>query len=236
MESMNLPNVDLTSMNLPKVPDLGSVNLPKVDLQSIELPKVDFSSVEMPEMPELPKIDLKAISMPDIDVPSFNPAGLPSSIDIPTGGGDVTTLPTAAVLAGVGLVAVVLVLSAAAAGGGGEVSSSAAAAAAGRAPKRAGQQNSLAIPYDAAARLAYDDWCAKNDESFDEAGYAQFRKVYNTKAVADATAKKIARDLAMFKNEAPKEPPTRKIAPPKMTTTPKDKTKDGSTPFFAEPV
>jgi len=233
MESMNLPKVDLTSMELPKVPDLGSLNLPKVDLQSIELPKVDFSSVEMPEMPniELPKIDLKAISMPDIDVPSFNLPGLPSSIDIPTGGGDLTTLPTATVLAGVGLVAVVLVLSAASAAGGGEESSSAA----GRASKRAGQQqNSLAIPYDAAARLAYDEWCAKNDESFDEAGYTQFRKVYNTKAVADATAKKIARDLAMFKNEAPKEPPPRKIAPPK--TTPKGKTKDSSTPFFAEPV
>lgn len=56
-------------------------------------------------------------------------------------------------------------------------------------------------------RLAYDDWCKANDEVFNEGGYEYFRETFSAHAVADATAKRLGRDLAMFKNKAPTPPP-----------------------------
>lgn len=47
----------------------------------------------------------------------------------------------------------------------------------------------LSIPYDAAARLAFAEWKGTN-----EATYAKFQPLYEAKAVAEATAKKVARD------------------------------------------
>jgi hypothetical protein len=51
------------------------------------------------------------------------------------------------------------------------------------------------IPYDAAARLAYDEWLTKYEKgSFDEARYAVFKANYEAIAVANVVAKRIARE------------------------------------------
>ena len=53
----------------------------------------------------------------------------------------------------------------------------------------------VAIPYDAAARLAYDDWRGKFDKGdFDEARYQVFKNNYEAITVANVVAKKKARD------------------------------------------
>ena len=53
----------------------------------------------------------------------------------------------------------------------------------------------LAIPYDAAARLAYDDWRGKFDKGdFDEERYQVFKNNYEAITVANVVAKKKARD------------------------------------------
>lgn len=53
----------------------------------------------------------------------------------------------------------------------------------------------LSIPYDAAARLAYDEWRAKyNKGEFDPARYQAFKANYETITVANVVAKKNARD------------------------------------------
>lgn len=76
----------------------------------------------------------------------------------------------------------------------------------------------VSIPYNAAARLAYDNWCQANEETYKEEAFAAFESLYVQKSVADATAKKLERDLASFVNEAPKTPPPRKITPRKAKT------------------
>lgn len=53
----------------------------------------------------------------------------------------------------------------------------------------------LKIPYDAAARLAYDEWRAKyNKGDFDETRYEVFKNNYEAITVANVVAKKKARD------------------------------------------
>lgn len=53
----------------------------------------------------------------------------------------------------------------------------------------------LSIPYDAAARLAYDEWRSKyNKGEFDPARYQAFKANYETITVANVVAKKNARD------------------------------------------
>lgn len=54
----------------------------------------------------------------------------------------------------------------------------------------------VTIPYDAAARLAYDIWRDENEKGdFDEAAFDAFSKIYKTQAVATAVLKKASRDL-----------------------------------------
>jgi hypothetical protein len=60
----------------------------------------------------------------------------------------------------------------------------------------------VSIPYDAAARMAYEAWCQEKGETFMADGYALFQELYTAKAVAEATVKKRARDFAMFTNKA----------------------------------
>ena len=196
---------------MPRV-DLG------VDLKSVDLTPKLYNLPELPKNLELPMIDLKdAIRLPDTNLPAVN---LPSLDSLPSA--DPTTL---SVLVGIGVLAVGAI--AVALSGGGEQGRSSGTTTG--PSKQKTTKYSLAIPYDAASRLAYDAWCAENNEKFDEAGYELFREVYNAKAVADATAKKKARDLATFKNEARKAPAPRKVSPPKQATTPKRK----DLPFFA---
>lgn len=59
----------------------------------------------------------------------------------------------------------------------------------------------ISIPYDAAAKLAYDEWRSVNDKGeYDEAIFSTFKDLYNSKVVAEVTLKKCARDLAGLKN------------------------------------
>lgn len=54
----------------------------------------------------------------------------------------------------------------------------------------------LSIPYDAAARLAYDEWRVTHErEAYDEAEYQKFKVLYEEKTVADVIAKKKTREL-----------------------------------------
>lgn len=53
----------------------------------------------------------------------------------------------------------------------------------------------VSIPYDAAARIAYDNWRATNNKgAFDEAKFQKFRTNYEAICSANMTAKKKARD------------------------------------------
>ena len=53
----------------------------------------------------------------------------------------------------------------------------------------------VSIPYDAAARLAYDEWRAQyNKGSFDEKRFVNFKNNYETITVANVVAKKLARE------------------------------------------
>lgn len=53
----------------------------------------------------------------------------------------------------------------------------------------------ISVPYDAAARLAYDEWRAKYDKGdFDEARYQVFKNNYEAITVANVVAKKKARE------------------------------------------
>lgn len=54
----------------------------------------------------------------------------------------------------------------------------------------------VSIPYDAAARLAFDEYLQSKGIEFDEMLYSSFRPLYEDKAISDVIVKKIARDLA----------------------------------------
>ena len=61
---------------------------------------------------------------------------------------------------------------------------------------------SIRVPYDAAARLAYDEWRQEfNKGDFNPERYINFKKNYEAVTVANVTNKKRARDTGM------KEPP-----------------------------
>lgn len=186
---------------------------------------MDLDSIQLPEMPEMPKItmpELPAIDMPDIP-----------NIDLPSMGVPAQDLELPAVVIGLAVVIAAFIAVGSSGVQGASSPSSSPTKQSKKKPKKAGKADQLAIPYDAASRLAYDAWCKANDETFNEGGYEHFRNVFNAKAVADATAKKLARDLAEFKNEAPKPPPPRKISPPKPTTT--KMTNGEESLFFAQP-
>lgn len=89
----------------------------------------------------------------------------------------------------------------------------------------------LAIPYDAAARLAYDQWLSENEEEeYNDEGYRVFREQYEKMAVAMVTYKKLERDLQLFENKAPTPPPPRRIVSVKK----KSNLKKDSPFFFAD--
>ena len=54
----------------------------------------------------------------------------------------------------------------------------------------------LSIPYDAAARLAYDQWRTFNEMGdFDDDSYKSFKSKYETMTVANVIAKKMEREI-----------------------------------------
>jgi hypothetical protein len=171
-------------------PDLNFyVNLPEINLPDVTLPEVNLpSNIEMPSMPEIPPL-------PSLNLPSLDSNAVLGDLD-----------PTVLL----GLVLVVVVASAGASGSATEASS--------LGKKRAKKKTPLEIPYHAAARLAYDAWLeAHPDESYDEAAYLAFQSIYEAHAVAEATSKKLLRDLHNFSNEPPPEPPVRRVSEPKAT-------------------
>lgn len=186
------------------------------------------------------------VSMPDVDVDlsgvlesadalSDQASDLMSSLDLPP-----------EVLAGVGVVAV-LGIAASAMGGGSESSDDTAAAK--PAPKKAvpkAPKIDVSIPYDAAARMAFEAW-AEGQEKADtsEKAFAAFSTMYEAQAVADVTAKQMKRNMANFDPSKPVPvPPTPVVAvaaaktptPPKAPPAPKAPAKKIDTskaPFFA---
>jgi hypothetical protein len=99
------------------------------------------------------------------------------------------------------------------------------------APKKSKAAAQLEIPYDAAARFAYDTWRRENGNApFNAQGYAVFEELYVSQAIAEATAKKLKRDMEAFDNR-PRPP-----VPPRQVTTPRamEMSDDGKVPFFAE--
>jgi hypothetical protein len=58
-------------------------------------------------------------------------------------------------------------------------------------------QDDLSIPYDAAAKLAYNDYLAGKGEAWgNEADYQQFKSKYEEMCVAQVTYKKLEREMA----------------------------------------
>lgn len=55
-------------------------------------------------------------------------------------------------------------------------------------------ESDISVPYDAAARLAYDEWCATYGKKFDAARYQVFKENYEAITVMNVSAKKAARD------------------------------------------
>jgi hypothetical protein len=58
----------------------------------------------------------------------------------------------------------------------------------------------ISIPYDAAARLAYDKWREANDKgAFDGGGFGAFKEVYEEATIGMVTYKQMERSLAAQK-------------------------------------
>mmetsp|Transcript_113261 Transcript_113261/g.222092 ORF Transcript_113261/g.222092 Transcript_113261/m.222092 type:complete len:476 (+) Transcript_113261:75-1502(+) len=55
-------------------------------------------------------------------------------------------------------------------------------------------ESDISVPYDAAARLAYDEWCSTYGKKFDAARYQVFKENYEAITVMNVSAKKAARD------------------------------------------
>ena len=53
---------------------------------------------------------------------------------------------------------------------------------------------SVSVPYDAAARLAYDDWCKAYGKPFDSTRYEVFKENYTAITVMNVSTKKAARE------------------------------------------
>ena len=158
-----------------------------VDMKPLSL-DLELPKVEMPEMPEMPEISFPALDMQ-------------SSLDLP---GDVSLSPAAAgALAILGLIAVM--------SASGSADDEGGAGSSPRKKRRRKKAPPLAIPYDAASRLAYDAWCAANDQNSNEDAYDYFKELYEAQAVAEATSKKMQRDLDAFQNQPKPEMPERSI-------------------------
>jgi hypothetical protein len=199
-----------------------------VDLQGMLKEAASSFSVDTVDVPSLP-------SVVEDGSKALESLGLPA---------DSTTMMAA------GAVAAVLVLLAATLGGGGDTATETSTGAV--APPKAKQAvdpKLVAIPYDAAARLAYDAWRAENsgespskklskkEQAADDLAFSRYKFAYEEAAIAEVIAKKKARDMASFdptKAEVVVAP--RVVKAPKKVVVP---TKPASTsttpaPFFAD--
>ncbi|CAB9503967.1 expressed unknown protein [Seminavis robusta] len=141
---------------------------------------------------------------------------------------------------GIAIAGVVVLLGIAAVVSGSSSGETASSGSAPRAPRRkAGKQADVSIPYDAAARLAYDAWVeSQEDVKASEEAFVAFKTMYEETAVAAVTAKQKARNLASFDPTKPKPQPRPEPTPkPPTAKAPKPapaKKAESSTPFFAQ--
>lgn len=182
--------------------------LPSFDSKDFSLPSIDIPA--LPSI-DVPTVDLNSLKSFTIDVPQFDTSALKV---------DETILVPAFTLVGI-----VIVLGALR-GTSGDGTSGDGTSILKKSKKKA---SPLAIPYDAAARFAYDEWLMKHEgEKFNDEGYQVFQQTYDNMAVAESTYKKLVRDLEAFENKAPPPTPPRRIVPKK--TPPKQTAK--ASPFF----
>jgi hypothetical protein len=153
-------------------------------------------------------------------------------------------LPVDSMVAAGAVAAVVVLLAVTLGGGGGGAATEAPGAVATPKAKSAVKQNLLAIPYDAAARLAYDAWRAeksetppkklsKKEQEADDLAFSRYKAAYEEAAVAEVIAKKKSRDMASFD-------PTKAVvvAAPRVVKAPKvvpaQPVSTAPAPFFAD--
>jgi hypothetical protein len=209
-----------STTDLLSVIDLKSIKFPSKDVPAEDL--VNWKSIKMVPSIEIPSVDLKAIELPSINVPSVVDFDLKSI-------GSSTGLPVEAVLPVVGVAGIAALIIAAASLQSGQGDTRTQGRVKGKSTKRRGGPD-LSIPYDAAASIAYGEWLAKNDKAeFKAEAYLYFKRLHEAKAVADSTSKKLERDLAAFKNEAPPIPERKVISvTPEESRSPKS----SRLPFF----
>ena len=162
---------------------------------------VDLSDLKLPEMSDL---KLPEMSLPSMEIPSMEALDVPN-MDIKALGNIDVNL----VLPIVGVSAVLLLgLMAAASSSNKDAKPSGAIK-----KSKKTKAYSLAIPYHAPAQLAYKQWIeAHPDYSWDDAAYKSFQTLFESHAVAEATAKKLKRDMQNFANEPLPEPQPRRIS------------------------
>jgi len=152
----------------------------KVDLSGLKLP--DFSNLKVPET-NLPPIEIPsmgALQVPKIDVTVIG-NNFDANLVMPMAGVSVSIVVL------LGLLAV----------GSNKVSSSSASK-----KSKKTKSTPLDIPYHAPAQLAYAEWLeAHPEESWDDAAYQSFQTLFESHAVAEATAKKLKRDMESFANK-----------------------------------
>ena len=121
------------------------------------------------------------VSLPDI------------GLSLPALGGDAD--PPIAIIAGVGILFAAAYAAMKAGGDGDAGGAPAASSSTSSSSSAASSDNDVSIPYDAAARMAY---CNSKGISAvtDEADFQAYKVQYEATAVAEATAKKAARDAA----------------------------------------
>lgn len=179
-------------------------------------------SIALPS--KLPSFDPKDFSLPSIDIPIVDLNSLKSfTIDVPQVDPSALKVDETILVPAITLVGIVIVLGALRGTSGDGTSIL---------KKSKKKASPLAIPYDAAARFAYDEWLMKHEgEKFNAEGYQVFQQTYDSMAVAESTYKKLARDLDAFENKAPPPTPPRRIVPKK---TPPKQTAKASPFFFAD--
>jgi len=155
---------------------------------SVSVP--DVSSVVVPTTTAAPEA---AISLPSVDLPS---------VDLPDPSALLDSLPFGdfPIIAVVGVVLIAVIAAVLSSGKSGdeptnpEPASSPVAAAAPAAVSSNSGTVDLSVPYDAAARIAYDEWRAANNKgSFDATKFATFQTNYELVTVANVSAKDKAR-------------------------------------------
>lgn len=190
-----------------------------LSLPSIDIPTVDLNSLKSFTI-DIPQIDASALKGVDLNSLKSLTANVPQIDKV-----DETILVPAVALVGVFFIVGAL-------GGGKRGDDTSGGDGTSGVSKRAKTKKAtqlLAIPYDAAARLAYEEWLMKHDGKYNVEGYQVFQQKYDSMAVAESTYKKLVRELQAFENKAPPPTPPRRIVPKKTP-----QTTEKSPFFFAE--